>query len=77
MRGLFFVELANSYKYSKISNAIVQQLKGETMARVAVLAASFSLREEEPNPCNVRIAEEAFRVCDELIAEGHFPVLSA
>ena len=47
------------------------------MARVAVLAASFSLREEEPNPCNVRIAEEAFRICDELIAKGHTPFLVA
>lgn len=47
------------------------------MARVAVLAVSFSLREQEPNPCNVRIAEEAFRISDELIAEGHVPFLVA
>ena len=50
---------------------------GVEMATVAVLAASFSLREDEPNPCNVRIAEEAFRICDELIAAGHVPILSA
>jgi len=47
------------------------------MAIVGVLAASFSLRENEPNPCNVRLAEEAIRICKELIEQGHTPVLGA
>lgn len=45
------------------------------MEVVAVLVASFSLREEEPNPCNVRLAKEAIRICDELVAEGYMPLL--
>jgi hypothetical protein len=47
------------------------------MAVVAVLVASFSLREVEPNPCNVRLAEEAVRICDDLVAAGHTVVIAA
>ncbi len=47
------------------------------MAIVGILAASFSLREEEPNPCNVKLADEAVRIYRELIKEGHQPVLAA
>lgn len=46
------------------------------MAIVGVLAASFSLRIEEPNPCNVRIAEETIRICRELTASGHTVILA-
>lgn len=46
------------------------------MEIVAVLGASFSLRENEPNPCNIRIAKEVIRICTELIAQGHTPVLA-
>lgn len=45
------------------------------MAIVAVLGAAFSLREKEPNPCNVRLAVEAVRICVELKAQGHTPIL--
>lgn len=44
---------------------------------VGVLAASFSLRDEEPNPCNQRLAEETFRICDELLTQGYLPVVVA
>ena len=47
------------------------------MAKVAVLALSFSLRDEEPNPCNVRLAEETQRICRDLLGEGHAAVLAA
>lgn len=46
------------------------------MAIVAVLGASFSLREDEPNPCNIRIAKEAIRICRKLTRQGHTPVLA-
>ncbi|MFZ2126092.1 MAG: hypothetical protein WAV04_01110 [Candidatus Microsaccharimonas sp.] len=46
------------------------------MAIVAVLGAAFSLREQEPNPCNVRLAQEVLRACDELRARGHMPVVA-
>ena len=46
------------------------------MAIVAVLGASFSLRENEPNPCNIRLAEELVRICKELQANGHTPVVA-
>lgn len=42
---------------------------------VGVLVPSFSLREQEPNPCNVRLSEEAQRICYELIDEGYLPLL--
>lgn len=45
------------------------------MAIVAVLGASFSLREIEPNPCNIKIAKEAVRICEKLTKQGHIPVL--
>lgn len=44
---------------------------------VGVLAASFSLRNEEPNPCNRRLAAETFRICDELLKQGYVPVVVA
>lgn len=46
------------------------------MTIVAVLGASFSLRDNEPGPCNVRIANEVIRICVELIEQGHIPVLA-
>ena len=45
------------------------------MAIVAVLGASFSLREDEPNPCNVRLAKEVERISDNLVSNGHLPVV--
>lgn len=46
------------------------------MAIVGVLAASFSLEEQEPNPCNMRLGDEAIRVCKQLIEQGHTPILA-
>lgn len=45
--------------------------------RVLVMVPSFSLRDDEPNPCNVRLAEEALRICYELFNIGYVPVLVA
>ncbi len=45
--------------------------------KVLVLAASFSLREEEPNPCNWRIAIETMRICRDLRDRGDIVVLVA
>jgi len=42
---------------------------------VGVLVPAFSLREQEPNPCNVRLAEEALRICYELIDADILPLL--
>jgi hypothetical protein len=51
-----------------------RELSGK-MANVAVLGPSFSLRENEPNPCNILIAEEVLRICHKLAQEGHNPVV--
>ncbi len=45
--------------------------------RVAVLAASFSLREQEPNPCNQRLAAETVRICKQFAEAGDLPIVVA
>lgn len=45
------------------------------MAIVLVVAPSFSLREDEPNPCNAKLAEEAMRICEQLLRDGHQIIL--
>lgn len=45
------------------------------MATIGVVVPAFALREVEPNPCNVRLAEETVRIVDELKKQGHDIVL--
>ncbi len=44
---------------------------------IGVVVPSFSLREREPNPCNVRLADEAIRISGRLIARGYLPLVVA
>lgn len=38
--------------------------------KIAIVDFSYALREEEPNPCNVRLAEIVERAYYELLSEG-------
>jgi predicted aspartyl protease len=40
------------------------------LKKVAIVVFSFTSREEEPGPCNIRLAKNVERIYDELIDEG-------